>query len=154
MGGGGLDALRVATAEFQRALAELQPQHEFQIVAYHHQRVLFGDNRWAKATDENCQRVAPFMQGLAAFGGTNHEMGLNSALYLKPDVIFFLTDGGDPPLTASQLEKIHRLAAGRTTIHCIQFGYGAFNGDDNFMQRLARQNGGSFRYVDVQKWRR
>lgn len=150
MGSGGLGALRVATIEFQHALAALKPNHRFHIVAYHHRRVLFGDSQqMLPATDENKQKVTQFMQGLAAFGGTDHELGLMTALYMKPDVIFFLTDGADPPLTPSQLAQIHQRAAGRTAIHSIQFGYGPAKDDSRFMQQLAEQNGGSYRYVDI-----
>jgi len=152
MGSGGLGALRAATAEFQHALAALKPCHRFHIVAYHHRRVLFGDSqKMLPATDENKQKVAQFMQGLAAFGGTDHELGLMTALYMKPDVIFFLTDGGDPPLTPSQLAQIHQRAAGHTSIHAIQFGYGPAQEDHSFMRQLAKQNGGSYRYIDMSR---
>ncbi len=153
MGSGGLNALRAATVEFQHALESLKPNHQFQILAYSHERVFFvGDKRFVPVTDANKQRVAAFMHGLAAFGGTDHEMALSSALYLKPDVIFFLTDGADPELTASQLAAIHKLAAGRTSIHCIQFGYGPGRDRINFMKRLAKQNGGSYRYINMSHW--
>lgn len=153
MGGAGLGALRVASREFERALSALQPVHKFQILAYNHERVFFGDEPFVPATEENKNRIGMFMRGLAAFGGTDHYLGLSSALYRDPDVIFLLTDGGDPPLSPAQLVKIRRRAAGRTTIHCILFGDRAAQNGEHFLQQVAQENGGSFRYVDLRRYR-
>ena len=68
---------------------------------------------------------------------------------LRPDVVFLLTDGADPYLNAAQLQQTRRLAAGRTSIHCIQFGFGPLQESDNFMMRLARQNDGGYQYVEM-----
>ncbi len=99
MGGEGLGALALAEREFNRALTALEPTHKFQIVAYHHNRVFFGERELVAATDANKRRVSQFMRGLAAFGGTDHLMALTAALSFDPDVVFLLTDGGDPRLT-------------------------------------------------------
>ena len=149
MGSGGLGALAAAAREFERGLASLGPEHRFQILAYNHERVFFGEEEYVQATEPNKTRVGRFMRGLAAFGGTDHYLGISSALYRNPDVIFFLNDGSDPPLSPGQLVKIRRRAAGRTAIHCIQFGNRASLGEASFMQTLAGQNNGSFRYVNL-----
>jgi hypothetical protein len=154
MGGDGLGALSLAEREFNAAFSSLQPTHKFQIVAYHHKRVFFGDRELVPATDTNKQRVSQFMRGLAAFGGTDHLMALTAALSFDPDVVFLLTDGGDPRLTKAHLTQVRRRAGARTTIHCIQFGFGPLQDDNPFMERLARENGGSYRYVDVSVVRR
>ena len=149
MGRGGLGVLALATDEFQRALAALQSVHHFQIVAYNHERVFFGNTeKLVPATDENKQLVGKFMRGLAAFGATVHFSAIMSALNRSPDVVFLLTDG-DPSLSDAQLVQIRRRAGGTTTIHCLQFGNRPWDGEDNFMQRMARDNGGSYRYIDV-----
>ncbi len=136
MGRDGLGVLALATDEFQRALAALQSVHQFQIVAYNHDRVFFGtDDKLMPATDANKQQVGKFMRGLAAFGATVHFSAIMSALNRAPDVVFLLTDG-DPSLSDAQLAQIRRRAAGRTTIHCIQFSSRPWDGEDNFMQRL------------------
>jgi hypothetical protein len=154
MGGDGLGALALAEREFQIALRALEPTHRFQIVAYHHKRVFFGDRELLPATDAHKQRVSQFMRGLAAFGGTDHLMALTAALSFDPDVVFLLTDGGDPRLTKAHLTQVRRRAGRTTTIHCIQFGFGPLQDDDPFMRRLARENGGSYQYVNVNAQRR
>ncbi len=72
------------------------------------------------------------------------------ALGLRPDVIFFLTDADEPQLTADELAAIARANKG-TQINAIEFGFGSPAGGDNFLKRLARQNGGQHAYVDISK---
>jgi hypothetical protein len=154
MGGDGLNALAVARTELTRALAHLSPQHRFQIIAYHHQCVYFSVPRLVSANEENRAKISDFIDNLAALGGTDHEMALRAALAMEPDAVFLLNDGGDPPLNEIALKNIHRLAEGRTAIHCVQFGFGPMRDSDNFMTELAHQNEGSFTYVDMARRRK
>ena len=151
MGSQGLGGLEAAEQELMRALAELQPKHWFQVIAYHHRCVFLRYRKLLRATDENKVALRGHISGLAAFGATEHEMALMSALYLEPDVIFLLTDGGDPVLSNGQLKRIRKLARGRTAIHCIQFGFGPLQSNDTFLHRLAAQNGGGYGYVEMSK---
>jgi len=151
MGGNGLNVLSAAGGELARALARLSPKHRFQIVAYHHGCVYHNVPRLIPATEENTSGVSDFIDLLAAFGGTDHEMALRASLGMEPDVIFLLTDGGDPHLNDIQLANIRKLADGQTTIHCIQFGFGELTDETNFMTRVARQNGGGFKYVNMSR---
>ena len=149
MGGQGLNALVAAQQQLQVALAGLLETHRFQIVAYNDKRVYFHPKVMVRVTQGNEARINEFFGNLLAVGGTDHEMAVLSGLRFKPDALFLLTDGGHPDLTAGQLTQIRKRAAGRTTIHTIQFGLGPLSGDTNFMQRLAQQNGGHFHYVNV-----
>ena len=151
MGGDGLGALAAAEKELYTALSRLNKDHKFQILAYHHTTVYVGPRKMLDASEENKGRVNAYFAGLAAYGGTAHETALLSALRMKPDVVFFMTDGGDPYLNEAQLERIQARARGTTSIHCLQFGFGRLQEKENFMQRLARQNGGGFGYIDMSK---
>jgi hypothetical protein len=149
MGGKGLNALVAAQHQLQAALAGLVETHRFQIVAYHHKRVYFHPTALVRVTRGNESRVNEFFGNLLAVGGTDHAQAVLSGLRFKPDVLFLLTDGGYPEISAGQLTQIRRRASGRTTIHTIQFGVGQLSGEPSFMQRLAKQNGGHFHYVNV-----
>jgi hypothetical protein len=149
MGGDGLNVLAAARAELSHRLAHLTETHRFQIVAYHHQCVWLGSPRLLPASEENKAAVGPFLDNLASFGGTGHEAALRFALSMEPDAIFLLTDGGDPYLNEVQLANLRRLAAKRTSIHTIQFGFHAADGGQDFLRQLAAQNGGSYSYVDM-----
>jgi hypothetical protein len=72
------------------------------------------------------------------------------AIRLNPDVIFFLTDADEPRLNSQQLQRIARRAGG-ITINAIEFGYGPQADANNFLVRLARQNGGQHAYVDISR---
>ncbi len=155
MGGSGLDALRAAEAELVRAVDALEANHEFQIIAYHHQcTFLQNTRRLLAATSANKEAIRGHVQGLAAFGATDHELALTIALALNPDVIFLLTDGGEPHLSAGDLTRITKLAGGRTSIHCIHFGSGPLQDADNFLRRLAALNDGGYGYVDMTQARK
>ncbi|MBR9801380.1 hypothetical protein GYB59_06645, partial [bacterium] len=81
--------------------------------------------------------------------GTSHFPALLKALSYSPEVILFLTVAAEPELSARQLAEIERKNNGRAAIHCIEFGLGPSINVDNFLNRLARQNGGTYRYRDM-----
>lgn len=151
MGGSGLGALAAARRELNGALEHLQASHELEIVAYHQGLVFLGGRRLLPATADNLRRVDTFFAGLAAFGGTNHYSALFAALDLRPDVVYLLTDGGDPYLSPGQLAEARQTARRQgTTIHTVQFGFGPLQEEDRgFMKKLALDNGGSFTYVNM-----
>ncbi len=149
--------LAAAKSQLIQSLQSLESVHQFQIIFYNdtasalnpfapqRPRVLF-------ATEANKEFAEDFVRHTKAFGSTRHMQALTLALRLAPDVIFFLTDAAEPQLTGSQLEQLRRLNSG-TVIHAIEFGEGPFIGGDNFLMRLARQNDGQHRYVDVTQLR-
>ncbi len=147
MGSDGLAVLSQAKEELADALRALDARHKFQVVAYHHERVYLDRAGLLRASTENKERVAGFFDGLAAFGGTNHELAVYAALGMRPDVIFLLTDGGSPGLNQGQIDQAVSTAKRmNTAIHCIQFGFGVAP-DETFMRELARRTGGSYRYI-------
>ena len=56
-------------------------------------------------------------------------------------------------LSAAELDQIHRANRGRTRIHAIEFGQGEAlpQAPMNFLQKLAVQSGGTYRYYDVKR---
>ncbi|MEN6458318.1 MAG: VWA domain-containing protein [Thermoguttaceae bacterium] len=154
MGGEGRKSLRVVKAELLESLKNLDSVHQFQVVFYNERPTLFNPSgvpgRLGFATDESKQRVVSFLDSIKAIGGTDHEAALRVAIRLQPDVIFFLTDGDDPKLSAAQLAKIRDLAAG-ILINTIEFGPGPKPAARSFLADLAQQNGGGYVYVDISK---
>ena len=152
MGGSGRNALSVAKNELIASLESLQETHQFQIIFYNDQQLPFNPSgqqgRLAFATEQNKQRARKFIGSVVDFGATEHEAALKLAIKYKPDVIFFLTDAAVPRLNADQLHRIRRRATG-ITINTIEFGRGPKQGGDNFLTRLAQQNGGQYCYRDI-----
>lgn len=154
MGGEGRESLRAVKAELAKSLEHLDSVHQFQIVFYNERPVAFNPTgtpgRLVFATDENKQRATRFVDSISADGGTAHEDALRLAIRMHPDVIYFLTDADDPKLSADQLAKIRDLAAG-TIINCVEFGPGPKPDGTSFLETLAKQNGGSYVYIDISK---
>jgi hypothetical protein len=154
MGSQGLGVIMAARKELSAAINQLQPHHHFQIVGYHERTVTMSNRQLLPATPENQAAVPGHIANLSAFGSTNHENGLIAAAAFKPDVIVLLTDGGYPELNAGQLSMIKRIVPKGCQIHCVQFGIGSLQKKLNFMTRLADQNDGTFRYIDVSEWKK
>lgn len=154
MGDGGLGVLSRACYELINAIRPLEAHHEFQIVAYQQQARSISGRRLLPATPENKRRVRGFMDDLFAEGGTDHRHAVYFALSLNPDVIVVLSDGGLPLLHAGHLRAIRRSAEPETQIHTFQFGRGPRRSAAGFLDSLAEQNAGTYRYIDVQRWNR
>jgi hypothetical protein len=149
MGSQGLGAIAAAQRELVRELAQLAPDHRFQIIAYNQGLLMLSRRGMVEATEQNRLRADEFLTTVVAAGGTEHEPPLSIALRLRPDVIFVLTDGGDPPLSNPEIDLLTRENDGHTAIHCVHFGSGVLQDKDNFLRQLAARNSGGYSYVDV-----
>jgi len=149
MGSDGLGVLQIAAKELAAHIHSLSPEQNFQVVAYNQSVAYLYGRDFLPASEENQRKLVRFVADLAAFGQTEHARGLLAALKLKPEVIYLLTDGGEPALDPGQLRIIREQAAGRSSIHCVQFGRGPVGEAARFLQRLAAENRGSYVYIDV-----
>ena len=147
--------IRAAKSELIKSLHSLSPTNQFQIIFYNNRLSVFNPNhpqqpRLIFADDTGKTSAEQFVRQVQASGSTEHMAALRAALRLGPDVIFFLTDAADPQLTPDELRELERLNKG-TMINAIEFGPGPFQGGNNFLMKLARQNDGRHIYVDVTK---
>lgn len=151
MGAGGLGAIGAAAKELAAQLSSLTADQKVQVVAYNQSSVYFTGRELIPATDENKAKLVKYIEQLGDFGQTEHERGLLAALRLQPDVIFLLTDGGDPHLRPGQVSFLAEQAAGQTSIHCLHFGTGTADAipADHFLRRLAAETGGSYAFIAV-----
>lgn len=151
----GPSPLKAAKMQLLASLQSLEANHQFQIIFYNQEPFMFiprgqGDN--LVFADERMKLEAEqFLNEIAAVGATTgREAALLKALQLQPDVVFFLSDV-DNPLTPRQLKKIRDRNKGRTSINTIEFDRGLPKGGSNFLKDLAKDNGGSYIYVDISK---
>lgn len=151
MGDTGLGVLGAAEQELEQALTALQRNHRFQIIAYNKTPLAFHPRGLSPADESAKQRALDFLRNLSALGGTGHHLALLAALRQEPEVIFLLTDGGDPRLTRPEIDELVRRAAGRTTIVCLQFGFGPTPHEGDSMRSLAERTNGSYRYIDMSR---
>lgn len=152
------NALRFAKTELTRSLQRLDESQQFQIIFYNTEGVEVmrpRDNRFDLFWGTDSQRLAAANQfeAVQAHGGTDHYPALQAALKFNPDVVFFLTDGKEPPLSAPDLASIRTMNRG-AGIHCIEFGKERRSADpsidpDNWLRQLARENSGTYVYRNV-----
>lgn len=149
--------LAAEKAELLASLAQLGPGQQFQIIFYNEAPQVFHSDapggRLQFATPENKEAARRFIQSIEADGGTAHDAALSLAIRMQPDVIYFLSDADRPGLTASQLERFQRMAAG-IRIHAIQFGEEPRAAAGSFMRELAGKNDGQFKYIPVAELQR
>jgi hypothetical protein len=150
------NAIAVAKAELLASLSQLDENQQFQIIFYNDKCHPMRDSERREnlfwGTETNRTRASQFIRNIEPDGGTRHLDALLAALSYSPDVIFFLTDAGEPILWAKDLDQIKRRNMGRATIFTIEFGKGANLRTDNFLKQLARENGGAHAYRDVQEF--
>ena len=154
------NAMEVAKGALMSSVQALDERQQFLIIFYDdepHEIKLHNESKptLTVASELNKTLARQKISGIQSGAGTNHLPPLEMALKMNPDVIFFLTDATDPPLWPKDLEKIKTTNAGRVRIHTIQFGLGQeldLESDlGNFLRKLARQNGGTYRYHDVNR---
>jgi hypothetical protein len=152
MGGAGRIALRAVKEELAKSLESLDSIHQFQIIFYNERPAVFNPSgtpgKLAFATEQVKQRAVRFVDSITADGGTRHDDALRMAIRLHPDVIFLLTDGDKPQLSAQEIDEVTRKAAG-ITIHTIEFGLGPPPAEKSFLAVLAAKNVGRYAYVDL-----
>ena len=154
MDGHGGAPLSAAKSELVASLNDLGTTHQFQIIFYNEHPRVFNPTgtpgRLVFGTDQNKYLAQKFVGSITADGATRHEEALEMAIKMAPDVIFFLTDADEPRMTAKQLARVAHLNQG-TSINAIEFGYGTQSDPDDFLVKLARQNGGKHVYVDISR---
>ena len=153
---GSFNAFASAKNELLASLESLGEIQQFQVVFYNERPTIMSiggqSQRLFFGTAPNKRFADQFVRGVTADGATNHEQPLIVALKFRPDVIFFLTDADQPGLDPKQMDRIRQANSG-TAIHTIEFGLGPQPRRENFLQQLARENGGRYVYRDVTRLR-
>jgi hypothetical protein len=147
--------LTAAKKQLLESLQSLESVQQFHIIFFNTKTQSFdisgGGRRIAFASDRNKKLAANFVGGITADGGTDRMYALREALNFAPDVIFFLTDADDPmsPSEMAELARANRRV--QASICVIEFGKNPAPTPNNFLARLAHDNGGQYGYVDTTK---
>ena len=154
------NAMQIAKAELMASLQSLDERQQFLIIFYDDTPHFVKLNNEVKptlapATDHNKTRARQQIAGIQPGAGTDHFPAMDLALKQYPDIIFFLTDAAEPAMSPSDLDKVKRINAGRARIHTIEFGVGPelIEYTSNFLRRMPQQNGGTYSYHDVTKFK-
>ncbi|WZO97165.1 VWA domain-containing protein [Isosphaeraceae bacterium EP7] len=148
-------ALDLAKRELMASLSQLPPDARFGVVFYNLRATVFTDSQGRAslmtATAANKERVRSLLSSVSPDGGTDHMLALRTGFDLRPEVIFFLSDG-DLMTTRDAAEL--RAEAGKIRIQAVEFGLGEDLRHQGPLQDLAKSTGGVYRYVDVRKFPR
>lgn len=149
------NSLEIAKRELLTSLNQLPPDAEAAVVFYNSTPKLFADPQGRKglmaATAANKARIRTQLATIAADGGTDHMSALRTALVLKPEVIFFLTDA--QLMTNADVNEI-LAEIGATRIQAVEFGRGVNLGERTPLRRLATTTGGAYLYIDISQFPR
>lgn len=148
------DRMAFARAQLISSINLLDPSQKFQVLFYNTSvRALSIPrqpiNTLYAASAQNTSAAVRAIRKVRPNEGTRHGPAIERALRLGPDVVFFLTDGHDRPLSVGELERINKLNNGRARIHTIEFGQGPLLGAQSWLRSLSSKNGGQYKYFDV-----
>jgi len=152
MDGGRLGA---AKSELCASIDMLPYAATFHVIFFSHGpiRELPGD-ALVNASRSNKKRLFAKLDGIGAAGGTDPAEAFRKAFDLKPDVIFFLSDGqvAKGVTLAKRIRLMNRERAhDRITIHTIGF---IDNVGEALLKKIAAENHGTYRFVDAAAARR
>jgi hypothetical protein len=134
-----------AVEELIRSLNLLQPSQKFFIFFYNGATYPMFELRNAKllpATTGNRTKATKWIKAFHPEGDTAPEESIERALKLKPQVIYFLTDGEIPNTTRSTAQRFN--TEHKTVIHTIAFEY---EGGAEQLRGIAVDSKGKYRFV-------
>ncbi len=104
--------------ELMNSLSHLRPDQEFFIIFFNHEAIPMPAERLVSAAPENKQYFLDWVEQVPAQGDTDPTAALLLALRMRPDVIYFLTDGC---FSGPANDIVKNIQQSRTTIHTIVF---------------------------------
>jgi hypothetical protein len=132
-----------AQKELIRSIYALQSNQRFFVIFFNDGMIPMKASDMLLATDGNKDEICGWISTAFSGGGTNPQPALARALQLQPETIYVLSDGLFKGQVAREVQH-HNRGNHRATIYTI--GFGDRSGEDQ-LQRLARENGGSYRFV-------
>jgi von Willebrand factor type A domain len=133
-----------AVYELLQSIEQLQDDQQYYIIFYNHQSYPMEAKGLVRATPEQFEKTRDWVQHARPQGGTVPQPALLKALAMKPDAIYFLSDGLFDPDTARVVRTANRGKARHIPIHTIAF---VNREAEELMYTIARNSDGKYRYV-------
>jgi hypothetical protein len=137
-----------ARYELLQSIEKLKKDQQYFVIFYNHRPHPMDGQIPVQATPEKIAETTRWVSDAEASGGTNPLPALEMALSLRPDAIYFLSDGQFDPRTAIELRRENRNNSRQGTkmipIHTIAF-YDRFAA--GLMRVIAQNSGGEFKFV-------
>ena len=137
-----------ARYELMQSIEQLASDQRYFVIFFNDGAYPMDANELVLATPEEVARTAEWVGYMEADGGTYPLPALLFALSLRPDAIYFLSDGRFDPVAKTQLHARnrpnHRLRTRPIPIHTIAF---MDRSTERLMRTIARESGGEYRFV-------
>lgn len=127
--------------ELVETISRLQPDQQFFVIFFNGGAWPMPSHGLVTATDDAKQRYLTWVAAARAGGHTEPEAALKMAVSLRPEVIFFLTDGDFDYHVVPAVTEMNR---GQALIHTIGF---ADDRGEEFLKAIAMFNGGRYRFI-------
>jgi hypothetical protein len=137
-----------ARYELMHSIEQLDSDQRYFVIFYNHAAYPMGADEPVFASEEEVAKTANWVMSTSANGGTNPLPALLHALSMRPDAIYFLSDGQFHPMAIpvlrAQNRPTKRVKARQIPIHTIAFVDHATVG---LMRTIARDSNGEHRFV-------
>jgi len=146
--------LKAAQGQLKASLRLLQPNQKFAVIFFNEYREQLklrrsDDQPIYFATDVNRELASHQIDRVTADRGTVPMPAILEAISLKPDVIYFLTDGDESELSPAEMAQVRQLSR-NITIHVIKLGDGTVSSlSRSWLERLAHQSHGEYREINI-----
>lgn len=127
--------------ELFKAISLMTDAEKFFMIFFNEFPIPMPAARLISATPENRQLFLNWMAPGQAAGDTEPEAALLAAIHLRPEVIYFLTDG---KFKYSVVQNVSAANQAGVVINTICFGNDT---GEKFLKQLAQRNGGVYRFV-------
>ena len=141
--------MELAQSQLLASLRMLEAHQEFQVIFYGDEpipmRLKGGAKDVYRATAANIILAKDEIETVDSGGGTRHLPALLAAFKLKPDVVYFLTDGQDASLTREDLRNLLGQNSAGSRVHVVEFAPGAPESRRlTWLHSLASETGGKY----------
>ncbi len=138
-----------ARYELLKSIEQLGKDQQYFVIFYNHTMYPMESEKPLFANQDNLAKTTEWVNRCEPMGGTNPLPAMRLALSMKPDAIYFLTDGQFDLSVMQELKNRNRTSPKLHThmvpIHTICFYDRSAEG---MMKMIARNSGGEYRYVD------
>ena len=142
-----LNLFDILRMELRKAIDGLKPVQAFDIIFFSEDKFKALDKQLLLAVPENKRKAYDFLETTSPHGSTDPIPGLQLAFKAGPQLIYMLTDG-EFNNNAAIIEEIRKLNKdGRVKINTIAFGNDASESFHAFLQQIAKENGGTYKWV-------
>ncbi len=142
MGGGRLEE---AKEELRKAIAGLPDYASVYVVFFDSAPPWVFSDKWERVRSSTLQRMTRWLRDVGPSGGTQPTPAFRMvyALDVRPDVIFFLSDGEIPEESVAEIRRLNSRGK-KVVIHAIAFGDDAGGAR---LRQVAQEADGEFREV-------